>query len=534
MRRIGTAIAVAGIVALAGCSGNSAADSDADVEFVPCSQTECSGVLPSGADFEILLPDDWGGTLAVFSHGLRMSVPPVPGLPSPQADGDQAEPSRPPDPNPDGPEPAPRWGEGDNTIADVMLQAGYAVAGAATGRSGWSVRSQIVAAEELHQYFVENIGSPSRVYAWGESIGGLSSVRLAELHPEWVTGAAALCAPMSGPVPSFALALDAGFAVRELLDPELTIVGFASMEDAIRERDSAVGALRKAAARGAKGQAQILFLASLVGLPLQTQVEPGNNLASQVDAAVAGLAHLLDQNTTQRHLVEQVVGGNPSGNSGTDYEQRIDDQRRQQIDAVSRGSVQRLYRKLLDGERVESDPEAERALAAQGELVGDIKSPVLTLHNTSDPYQIVQNESWYRERVGTLGPEIRANLVNAFVVPPGSYSADRPATEGAGGCNFEARTLIGVIIQLDLWARKGQYPGRDSAAKAFAGQKVTLDFVPPPWPAMSVSPLDPPMEPDPEDVYSPSPTVGQAASPLPAPSSTPGTTGPDKGKRPRG
>lgn len=534
MRRIGPVLAGLAALLLAGCSGSSVADSSAEVEFVPCSETECSGVLPSGAEFEILLPEDWGGSLALFSHGMRMPGDPVV-APVVEDKPEEGRGKPQPDSSPEGPEPAPRWGEGDNTIADVMLQAGYAVAGAAPGQDGWTVRSQIVAAEELYQYFVENVADPNRVYAWGESIGGLTSVRLAELHPEWISGAAALCAPLSGPVPSFDLALDTGFAVRELLLPESKIIGFTSMAEAQATRDEAVAAVNRAADNGAKGEATVLFLASLVGLPLQTQTESGGTRASQVSAAAEGVARLLDQNTTQRYLFEQQVGGNPSGNSSTDYEARISQERREEIDAVSRGSAERLYRKLLAGQRVIADTEAMRAAAVQGELVGDLKVPVLTLHNTSDPVYIVQNQSWYSGRVGTFGPDIRANLVDLFAVPPAFYSADDPAPEGAGNCNFEPRSLVGMVIQLDLWVRRGFYPGRDSINKAFSGQKVTADYTPPPWPTMAVAPQDPPLEPDPDDVYSPPPTTLQPEPPPPSPSSSrsrnPGSQGASDGKK---
>jgi hypothetical protein len=506
MRRFGPVLAAAAL-ALAACGGNSVADGNADLEFVPCSETECSGVLPSGAEFEILLPEEWGGSLALFSHGMRMPVEQL--ADGGRDDGATESPKPRPNPTADGPEPAPGWGAGDKSLSDVMLQAGYAVAGATPQQDGWSVRSQIVADEELYQYFVENIADPSRVYAWGEATGGLASVRLAELHPEWVSGAAALCAPMSGPVPSFDLALDAGFAVRSLLLPDSKLVGFDNMAEAVSTRDRAVAALKAEAAKGERGRAMAIFLAALVELPLKTRTEPGVTPQGQVDAAVEGLSALLDQSTTQRYLFERLVGGNPSGNAGTDYQARISDAVRTQIDAISPGSVERFYKRLDKGQRILADLDAVRSAAVQGELVGDIKVPVLTLHNAFDPVYIVANESWYRDRVDTFGPEIRSNLVNAYATPSGSYSSSDPAREGAGSCNFEPRTLVGMLIQLDLWVRKGQYPGRDSVAKAFAGQNVTLDLIAPPWPSMAYGPADPALEPDPEEALEPSPLASE-------------------------
>ncbi len=513
VQRLGLLLLAVVSIVLAGCSSAETVDQES-FEFNSCSEAECSGKLESGAEFEILMPESWTGTLVLFSPGIQMPelgdkknqgglTPAAPDRNSSSAGASDG-----------GPQPAPGWGDKDANTADVMLQAGYAIAGASTGRFGWNVRSQIVAAEELYKYFADNIANPGRVYAWGESTGGLASARLAELHPEWVDGASAICAPMSGPVPSFELALDAGFAIRQLLVPNLQLVNFSTYEEALDSFKVGRKAVRKSADDGEAGQARILFIASLLGLPLKTSEETGSTLDSQVSSAVIGIENLLEQSTAQRYLFEQLVGGNPSTNEGTDYEGRIKDERRVQLEAVSSGSVRKNYQELK-GPRVVADEDATVAAAAQGELVGDLKVPLLTLHNIFDPVYIVQNESWYRDRVGTFGPEIRANLVGAYSIPRNYYNADEPARTGAGHCHFEVRTVVGLLIQLDLWIRKGDYPGRDSAARAFESQQVGLEYTPDPWPTMAITPQDPPIEPDPDEVYTPPPAddLGPSAEP---------------------
>ena len=511
MSRIGSALAVVAALLLAGCGADPVAEDSADVVFVPCSEAECTGRLPSGADFEILMPETWNGSLALFSHGVRMPEESRRKGAAKQeaADSNGSATSV----ATEGPQPAAGWGATERNVADVLLQAGYALAGASTGRLGWSVRAQIEAADELHDYFVENVADPTRVYVWGESTGGLASARLAELHPEWVAGAAALCAPMSGPLPSFDLALDAGYVVRQLLVEDSQLVGFASYDEALAVRNDAISAVRRAAEKDDASRARVLFIASVLDLPLKTAAESGANQSSQVAAAVIGISNLLEQSTAQRYLLEQLVGGNPSGNENTDYAARIDDERREQLNILAPGSVEKNLERLADA-RVTPDSDAQSAAAVQGELVGDLKVPVLTLHNIFDPVYIVQNESWYRDRVGTFSTEIRANLVGAYAVPPDSYSVAEPAREGAGNCNFEPRTLAAALVQLDLWVRKGQYPGRDSLAKTFDGQQVTLDYTPEPWPQMALSPTENPLEPDPADVF-PAPPVDDLGSPSP-------------------
>ena len=67
-----------------GCRGvrlwcRSGQDPANDVAFTACSAVDCAGTLPSGAEFDIIMPEDWNGTLAIFSHQLkRAGCPRIP------------------------------------------------------------------------------------------------------------------------------------------------------------------------------------------------------------------------------------------------------------------------------------------------------------------------------------------------------------------------------------------------------------------------------------------------------------------------
>jgi hypothetical protein len=513
MRRIAAATAAVCIsVLVAGCGGDPVRDLSEDVPFTPCSQVECAGTLPSGADFDIIMPADWNGTLAIFSHGLAAPggtrSPPsaspettetsptsaVPGSPAPG--GEEPASSAPASQSPGTPSTtgspsprrgsaklAPRWAQGDRSVADVMLQAGYAIAGAAPSRSGWSVPQQVTAAEELHDYFSGHVGEPKRVYAWGESTGGLASIRLAESNPGWVSGTLALCAPLSGPVRTYNLALDVAYAVRQLLDPELTLTGFTSPEEAEQERDRALRRVRQAAEGPRAEQAKVVFIAAVGVLPTHSRTHDGASLDSQIQANVAGIENLLEQATVERRQLEADVGGNPSGNSGTDYSLRISDAQREQIDSLVPG-ITAKYLERLQPDRVAADPTAVERAAELGDPTGELDRPVITLHNVYDPVYVVQNESAYAAVVAGVGPEAQGNLVNLTVLPPARYTLSNPAPEGAGNCNFEPRTLFGAVVLLNRWVRGGQYPGQDSLAESFRNQQVSADFEPPPWPQM--------------------------------------------------
>ena len=57
-------------VVLSGCGSDPVTDANNDVTFTSCSTADCAGTLPSGAEFDIILPEDWNGTLAIYSHRL--------------------------------------------------------------------------------------------------------------------------------------------------------------------------------------------------------------------------------------------------------------------------------------------------------------------------------------------------------------------------------------------------------------------------------------------------------------------------------
>jgi pimeloyl-ACP methyl ester carboxylesterase len=489
--RVATTVVVAALL-ISACGSDPVTDTSRGVEFTPCSETECSGTLPSGAEFEILLPEDWGGSLAIFSHGLR------PGSESlASADGTEVAPSSTMTASAvnSGPEPAPMWGGDDKKIADAMLQGDYAIAGASPTSSGWAVSDQIIAAEELRDYFVENVADPNRTYVWGEATGGLASARLAELHPDWVSGAAAMCAPMSGPRPTHDLALDVTYAIKEILMPNIRLVDYASRQQAMRTYDQIDARISKLAMSGdSTDAAAVAFIGAVGRLPLRTNTESGNDAASRMRAIVEGIKTQAMQSTVQRYEFEQRVGGNPSGNAGTDYNERLAPPQAALVNELDPKALEKMYAALEKGKRVSPESDAETGAAAEGELEGDLEVPVLTLHNAADPVYIAASESWYRVRTLDHGSAPNANYVDLFVLPPVTYSSDSPAPEGAGNCVFTPRTVLGVMILLNDWVRRGQYPGQDTVGEAFANGQVSITYSPGPWPSMALSPTDPLLE----------------------------------------
>jgi pimeloyl-ACP methyl ester carboxylesterase len=460
------AAAVGLLLVAAACTSTSPEKSRADtvrstatnVPFAGCDQIACKGIL-AGAAYEIQLPQKWNGTLLLFSHGYRSAEPLPPDFAPVQTDA-QSAPSA--------------------AAAATLLSRGYALAGSASGRNGWATAEGVAAGEQLHDFFARKVGTPDRTYVWGESLGGLVTELLAEKHPDWIAGAAPLCAVLGGTNLNFDLALDLGYGVRTLLDPGFRTSGFASPSDAVTNFERAEKAV-VAATRSTAGLGKLLLLGALLDAPTQTQRYDGASLRSKGAALVEGLLTGLVFDTSVRQELERRVGGNPSGNAGANYAARLSPAERALIEAVAAGSPDRNLALLARGGRIQPDPQARAKFAALGTPTGDIKVPTLTLHTEADPLVLVQNEGVFAGKVNASKAKT-ADLVQLYTKAPATYS--KPAPYGAGHCNFTADELTGTVSALDDWVRRGVYPAGPAVTKAFGADRgLDLSYRPGRWPA---------------------------------------------------
>jgi hypothetical protein len=457
------------VPALAGCSSEPEAVTVAktemstshDVPLKSCDQVACTGDL-GGAAYEIKLPDKWNGTLLIYSHGYR-----------------QAEPS-PPDFAPVNTDPAPA---ATDEVASALLAKGYALAGSAFKTNGWDVLDGVAADEALHTFFTQKIGTPDRVYVWGDSLGGLITETLAEKHPDWVSGAAPLCGVLGGGNLNLDLALDVAYAVKTLIYPDLKLTGFASHDEAVANWQGAYDAITKAGGDLTNGVPAILLTAALVDAPTQTKTYDGATIESQVRARAEAILTALGYGTYGRYEIEQRVGGNASGNDGTDYSARVSDAERSLIETVSSGATDKLLAKLDAGERVTADPAARAKFGTMGNPTGNLQDPTVTLHTSADPLVLVQNETVFKDRVYAAKGRI-GDLMQIYTTPPASYPEDTGAPYGAGHCNFTTSQRVGLIDLLDGWVRDGRVPGAAAVTAAFPGDdSVTTAYIPTAWPA---------------------------------------------------
>ncbi len=304
------------------------------VAFTDCADA-CEGEI-DGAKYKILLPKEWNGTLLLYSHGYRSPV------------------SVPPDYSPvtSKAEPSPGYSDGGVPLARDLLSKGYALAGSGWASNGWAISDGVKANTDLYEFFSDTVGKPERVYAWGDSLGGLVTMETTEANPDWVSGAAPLCGVLGGIVPNFDLAMDVQYGIRELVDPSFQLTGYESSDAASQQF---VSTARKVldAAGSKEDRANILALALLADAKLQTQSQDGSTVDSQVQAAAESALIALRFGTVGRWDVEQRYGGNISDNTKADYAARLSDDDRALLDEVGgAGTAKRIIGALEDGKRV--------------------------------------------------------------------------------------------------------------------------------------------------------------------------------------
>jgi hypothetical protein len=441
------------------------------VPFTGCDSVACTGTI-EGADYEIVMPDTWNGTLLIYSHGYRPAEPFPPTF----------------DPIVRSASPAPGWDTGDRSVGEALLERGYALAGSAFASNGWAVEDGVAAAGQIYDFFSSSIGEPNRVLVWGDSLGGLITAVLAEQGSDWIDGAAPLCGVVAGLVANIDLAFDVAYAIQQLIYPEMVIADFASYEEAVMAWEGAASRLIQGATeQDTEVISKIFTISAISDAPSRTRTQDAASLASQVAGTIEILLTVLGYATVGRYDIEQRFGGNISGNELADYAARVDAAEREFIDTIGGEGAAESYLSTLDnGQRVAANPTARQAAIDRGgNPNGAIDVPVITMHTAYD-WVIAQNETVYRNRFDAQAAagEARADMVQIFTVPPPEFSSEVGTPYGAGHCNFTLQSRVAVIDLLDRWVREGVYPAQGAIASAMGTESgFSPIFRPGPWPA---------------------------------------------------
>ena len=379
-----------------------------------------TGTLADGASWVIRVPDDWNGTLLLYSHGL---VPP--GQENPAVDS--------PDP----------------ITGGALLDNGYALAGSSFATTGWAIEDALADQLELLDVFADEVGHPSRTVAWGSSLGGLVTGALLERHADRFDGGMAMCGVMAGGIGVWNTYLDSLFTLRTLLAPDAGI-DLVDITDPFTDIDTVSQTLATAQQTPA-GRARIALAAAVADIPgwigADNPRPDPDDVATQEAAQLEHFQTIVLFGLALRADVEGRAGGNPSSNIDVDYGGLL-------RDSSSRREVVDLYRQagldvrddldtLAAAPRIAADPGAVAYLEQFAVFDGELRDPMLTLHTNGDQLAVVEHEQAYAETVERAGE--RRLLRQIF-------------TERAGHCTFtpaETLTALGALldrIDVGRWA----------------------------------------------------------------------------------
>jgi dienelactone hydrolase len=392
--------------------------------------TAYSGSLPNGTTWKAEIPADWNGTLVLYSHGYLPTFAGAPNLPANA--------------------PNPQTGA-------ALLAAGYGLTGSSYAAAGWALNTAPRDQLDTLAATVTAIGRrPHRVLAFGTSMGGLVTAKLAETGRGKIHGALSTCGIVAGGAALGNYQLDAEFAISRLLAPQqnIKLAGYATITEAF----ATTAALTAAVTQGqttAAGRARVALAAALNHAPSwpanQPPPAPGDHDAIQL-GQYEWLRQSLQFTTPARFDIEISVGGQPAWNNGVNYQRLLER-------SADRDTVRAMYRKagldlradldsLTRGASVTADPAAVGRLFATSVPFGRLQMPTLTVHTTTDQLVPVQQADAYRNAVRRSG---RSELLRQ------AYVARQ------GHCAFTPAELVAALYALDHRVKTGRWDGKASA-----------------------------------------------------------------------
>lgn len=406
MRKAGVAVAAGALLAVALPAAPAFAATD-----------EYSGTLPNGAEWSFAVPDDWNGTVLLYSHGYR---PTFAGSANPA----QIAPN--------------------GATEDLLLDMGYALVGSGYAERGWALTTAVDDQLDSLDAALDVSGiEPEHILAYGTSMGGLVTGRIAETAGDVIEGALPTCGLMEGGVDLNNYQLDAAHAINQLIDPEhdIQIEGYGETDvfSAFAATGALLGAVGAAQATP-EGQARNALAAALFHLP----GDDSGSLEEWQQSMYDLLTQTIGFVTAGRYDIETAAGGNATWNAGVDYAKLFQK-------SADRKLVAKLYKEagldlkadlalLTETADIEADPGSVEALFGHSGLTGDLQMPVMSLHTTVDILAPVQVEQEYAEDVRGQGDKA---LLRQMLVERDGHCAFTPAEIAAGIVVLEERVVTG-------------------------------------------------------------------------------------------
>lgn len=398
-----------------------------------------SGTLPDGATWIADVPENWNGTLIVFSHGFGVTFA-------------QNAPSE--------------------AVRLRLLEEGYALTGSSydTSKTLWALesaeRDQLATLEAV----TARIGEPTRTLSIGQSMGGLVNARLARSGAGGIDGALGLCSLVTGANDLENYQLDAEYTIARLLLPDtpVKLVDFTSQAEAAATAQQLTAAVTSAQATP-EGRARIALAAAFLNLPAWA---PGKERpaagdwaeqqAQQYDWFASGILTFVEGG---RYHIEKAMGGNNSWNKNIDYARVLSTSQHAPL-------VKALYQEaglslradltnLTTNAKITASPSAIATAERTSSAGQGLAVPLLDIHTTADNLVPVEQENRFADRVRAAGdgPLLR----QAYV-------------ERQGHCTFTTAETVSALHALESRLNTGHWgTAATPAALQTAALALALD-----------------------------------------------------------
>lgn len=408
-------------------AANAAPTSEVAPSSAAPSVTRESGVHPSGAWWSIAMPAKWNGTLLVYGRGY----------------GGERRATSPPEVAPRGTD---AW----------LLENGYALAASSYSGTGWALAEAPADQIAVLDEFVRRHGAPKRTIAWGNSMGGLVSLAIAERHGDRVQGALPICGSVGGSLGMLNTALDGAFAFRTLLAPESDIRLVAIDDD--RTNAARVKRVLDEAWQTPAGRARVALAAALAQLPVWTDPKSPEPAADDYEAQAEQARSAFVMGVFLPRVDQERRGGGVSSwNADVDYAVQLAKSGRAAF-------VRDMYRRagldldadlatLAKAPRIAAEARAVDYLRANYVPTGRLAVPVLALQTIGDGATVPATHGSLREFVRAAGRD--RDLAEAWV-------------RRAGHCTLTPPETIGALLALESRLDRGAWRTSPADLAAFA------------------------------------------------------------------
>ena len=477
----------------------------------------CTGVDDNGSKFEIRMPSNFNGTLYVYSHGIRYNVN-LPAIPVVAPAGSVVNKE---------PEVAP-----SAIVATALLKQGYALAGSGATTQGWNLEEGVDAALQVMQIAKDKYSKVSKVVAWGNSLGGLTSQALAEQYSGAIDAAAPMCLAESAQA-EITMAGDFLWGMKTFFNPAIKgnnysagMTGYVEMLTDLKTVLETLLALQTAIAANPVAPAwpatstapaslqqipvrsAILLLGLISGISTQSNTYdassgPAGALETSFGLAISPALAVLENGAQAAVLaviatydMEVRAGGVVYDNTKTNFAARLGDDAQAFNAALSGGTATTGMIGYLQylAPKVAADPAAVAKLNSMYQLQGKISVPTITLAATADhitpPGAVTYLNNLYNASVSS-GAAKSGMLLNIWNRPAESYTkfaasgagiTPTATTNGTGHCNYTTSQILTVAKLAASAAKTGKLPSTatvKAAIKNDANLFIDPNFTPP-------------------------------------------------------